>query len=113
MVPTVVDFIQYSTCDLNRGNLVIARKEIIDDVIKALKKYFFLYQNNRFLNVEGLREALLNELIDIRDQGNVDRPYSFVSFFIWNNFEAFVRQNFPELSGLEIQLLLHCHQRFP
>ena len=98
-----------STCDLNRGNLKIARRKIIEDVINDLRKYFFLFRRS-YITKENLKQALIIELTDIKEQSNIEKPYSFVTFFIWNNFQNFVRQNFPELDPIEAQLLIECHR---
>lgn len=100
-------FLTLKTCDLNRGNLLFARKAIIDDIIRGLKSAFVLFRNGDIPTADNLRAALQIKLSEIKDKADASQPYSFVAFFIWRHFPVFVEQNFRDLAPEEAELLVY------
>lgn len=93
------------TYDLNRGNLIAARKRIVDDFIEGINEAFLLFRNNR-LDVIGLQESLVNFLTNFKSRDIVTTPYSFVYFYICQNFTSFANDNFTHFSAIEKQVLI-------
>lgn len=93
------------TYDLNRGNLISARKEIIDDFYSFILLLFNAFRNE-FIDATSLKEVLITFLESFKEKSAVDYPYSFVRFFICQHFSDFVENSFHRFSEIEKQLLL-------
>lgn len=91
--------------DLNRGNLIKARKEIIDNFKEGI---LFILDGFRqgYIEATFLQEFLKIYLAGFESKAIISTPYSFVVFYICKHFQTFVNENFPNFSDIEIQLLI-------
>lgn len=93
-------------CDLNRGNLIYNRKQIIDSFINDINAVFQLYHRDA-IDVSNIAAALNVSALDlIKERSNPLKPYSFIGFYITKHFNDFVNDNFSSLTDVERQLLI-------
>ena len=89
--------------DLNRGNLIIGRKKIVDTLTGKFETAFALFRENS--NAKSLL-FLLNRGFEVLNANRkTSREFSFVSEYIFNNFENYVNECFEDLVLLEKTLL--------
>jgi len=93
------------TYDLNRGNLVEARKNIIDNLEEQIKIDFGVFRNHN-IDAAILQEHLILHLRSFKAKSATTSEYSFVYFFICQHFSKFVEENFEKFSDLEKQVLI-------
>lgn len=93
------------TYDLNRGNLIAARKEVIDNFKEGIYLLFNGFRQG-FINASVLQTFLTIYLADFKDKNLPTTPYSFVFFYICEHFSSFVTDNFPDFEVEETQLLI-------
>ncbi len=93
------------TCDLNRGNLIYARKAIINTITQNIMDIFFMYRNG-IIASNKLEEALRIVIEDIVLKSDIKQSHSFVSWYIRNNFIDFVEKCLRPISKLEKKVLL-------
>lgn len=89
--------------DLNRGNLIIARKKIIDSLIGMFKIAFALFREKS--DVGSLLYLLNNGFENLNNNRNSSKEFSFVSEYIFNHFNNYVDECFDELKLQEKTLL--------
>jgi len=82
-------------CGLDRPELIVARKNRIDDIIEKLRKYLCEYDNNKkFEILESKTKDIFNQIIknvDIRNE------YSRVYYFIIQKIEIFIFDKFSNI----------------
>jgi len=98
-------------CDLNRGNLRMSRKKIIDGIIKQIHTIFKDYRDGA-LNVDYLPRKIKSEFDEINRQSAVTEEYSFVSFYIVSNFIDFVNNCLSLLSEVEKVFLIDQYKKY-
>lgn len=78
-------------CDLNRENLVLARRKILDDFFDAIKEALKQYINNT-IDENVLIGILENKFSEIYRKQSSQTEYSRVWFFLREKFQLFVNQ---------------------
>lgn len=80
-------------CDLNRRNLMEAREKVFTKYLKLLKKNLALMieleevTDNFKLLLKSFKLYIVDEL---KDDKSINKEYSLVSYYIYNNFEHFL-----------------------
>lgn len=105
-------FHTWTTCDLNRGNLIHARKSLIDDFSNRIREVFANFRNGQFITPTAFKEALQMRLAIIREKTDNSQPYSFVALFVWEHFSDFVENTLSDLALEEAEFLISCFQEF-
>lgn len=98
-------------CDLNRGNLRKARKEIIDNIINRFYSIFEDFRANGITS-NYLPIKIEKELILILENSDPKEKYSFVPFYILSKFQHFVNESLQKLDDIEKQTLISQYKAF-
>jgi len=97
------------TCDLNRGNLIIARWNLMKDFVEKIDIVLTSFRNN-LIEPDDLRQSLQISLMSILEKSKFNHPYSFVALFISNNFSQYVDHFFVNSNQLERDILKDAFQ---
>lgn len=97
------------TCDLNRGNLIYARKAIIDEAVKDILSTFLLHRRNK-IATENIVDVLKINLDHIFEKEHESKPYSLVTLNIRTYFQNFINSCLRSLNRLEKDVLLKVFQ---
>jgi uncharacterized protein (TIGR02646 family) len=96
-------------CKLNRTELMMARKGVIDRLFKAVVTHLIKFcdskDNRESIKKETLLYALNNELIKIKRAQEPHHPYSRLGWFLFEKFETFFIQRL-ESEGMKKSALL-------
>lgn len=104
-------WVSINTYDLNRGNLMKARKTIIDDLILRINGFLTLFRESE-LTAKSLQKAFNIEFARHYNLCNSKTEYSFVYLYIYKNFMNFINDNFASSSKHEIDLILQTFNEF-
>lgn len=92
------------TYDLNRGNLISARAGHIDLCKDKIANNLILFRNN-ILDANGLKEAIKIQFNYIKDCSSPENIYSFVYFFIYENFTDFLKAKVDFTDTIEFDVV--------
>lgn len=100
-----------NTCDLNRGNLIKARKSIIDDIIDRIDGLLILFRVSA-LSAIGLDKALKIEFSRLFKFCDIQVVFSFVYYYLYKNFTSLINDKFASSAKEEIDLILQTFNEF-
>jgi len=96
-------------CDLNRDELIIARKNKNDDYIEKLNKYLLDYDNNKNIDIlKSKTKALFTELL-VNTYPKYE--YSRFHFFIVQKIDEFIFSQFDSIPRHK-QLIVDLYAKF-
>lgn len=95
--------------DLNRGNLIAARKKIVDELRERMMEHFVAFRRG-IHDAEELQSVLKLSLENFKKDQAPITAYSFVAYYICEHFEEFVEYRLSALSELEARLLLQTFE---
>lgn len=99
------------TYDLNRGNLIAARADIIDLCKVKIEESLFLFRNG-VIDASKLKLVLNIQFDYFKDGISTKNLYSFVYFFIYNNFDDFLNVKVLNSNDLELKVVLMLFKEF-
>lgn len=80
-------------CDLNRKDLIVERKKIINDFVNEIKETFDSFIQNE--NTDEFKCAFLVTFRRIKNCTSKDMPHSLLHTFIYRYFEYFISSKLP------------------
>jgi hypothetical protein len=89
--------------DLNRGNLIHGRKKVIDRLKRKFNNAFALFRENS--DAKALLFLLNSGFEKLDADRSPSKEFSFVSEYIFNNFENYVNECFDELKLVQKTIL--------
>jgi len=96
-------------CDLDRDDLIIARKNKIDDSVEKLKKYLLEYDTNKNFDIlKSKVKDIFNEIV-IKTQTKFE--YSRLHFFIVYKIDEFIFSKFDSIPRHK-QLIVDLYLEF-
>lgn len=93
-------------CNLQREDLIVARKTIVDDYVKRIKTALFSLISSR--NIATFKTDLRFIINDLIDNQQLHHPYSLVHKYTYENYQTMLINN----NSIPIQFRPHIAQLF-
>lgn len=100
-----------NTYDLNRGNLIDARANIIDLIKGKIDSSLLLFREKE-LSGQGLKKALKIQFEFIVSNCSPVKVHSFVYLYIYENFNDFINVKFLTINQLEKDVIIKLFNEF-